>query len=170
MPRICGLLMVCLDQCALDNGDVSLCLRCDPPLSLFQEAQAVPGSPTRAHSVSGAKEQRWATVAISYEKEVESISAKKKESRPPAPPPHPKGPDLSGQEGEAAQTKKQLRAAAWWAAKRTANAKANWGGLEWLLPGPLSQRAFPSGLAVCFRARWKIQLLLLGVCPRSFGP
>ena len=101
---------------------------------------------------------------------MESINAKKKESRPPAPPPHPKGPDLSGQEGEAAQTKKQLRAAAWWAAKGTANAKANWGGLGWLLPGPLSQRAFPSGLAVCFRARWKIQLLLLGVCPRSFGP
>ena len=120
---VLSLLMAFLDQVALDAGDYGLAwlltLQADPPLSLFQEPQGVPGSPSRAFSPL--IEQRWVTIAISYLKEVESISAKRRE-RPALPPP-PKQPLADPGAGEAAQTKKQQRAAAW-AAKRAAQAKA----------------------------------------------
>ena len=120
-----ALLLLMLDQAALDAGDLSfgwcLTLQPDPPGSLYQDVSGAVGHASRAFSPLA--EQRWVTIGLSYLKEIETISARRGElptakKAPTLPPPlPPKVPP----EGEVL-SKKQQRAAAW-AAKRAAAAK-----------------------------------------------
>ncbi|CAE7742079.1 unnamed protein product [Symbiodinium sp. CCMP2592] len=131
-PESCSdtiaLLQLMIEQANLDSGDFTfawiLALQADPPGSLYQD---VAGSPSpAAKAFSPLAEQKWVTIALSFLKEVEVITARRAEVQPPpkkapqGPPPTevPKGPKA----GEEALTKKQQRAAAW-AAKRAAQAK-----------------------------------------------
>ncbi|CAE7286499.1 unnamed protein product [Symbiodinium natans] len=130
---ILSLLLVYLDQVNLDSGNTTiawlLSLQSDPPQSLFQDAPNLPGQ--GGHAFTPLAEQKWLTTAISYLKEVDTITTRRAELRSknpnpskspqlpsPAPPTAPAGP------GDAAGTKKAQRAAAWAAKKAAAAAKA----------------------------------------------
>ena len=122
---VLALLLLMLDQSSLDNGDFGLAwvltLQSDPPLSLFQDLQGLPGPSNRVFSPLA--DTRWVTTALSYLKEIDAIGVRKQEVRPPTKPPAPPkqiaDPPV---QGEPPLTKKQARAAAW-AAKRAAAPK-----------------------------------------------
>ena len=74
-----ALMMVCLEQSALDGGqlDVGLLLALveDPPSSLFTNRSVTPLS--RGKAFAPLAEQRWITTALSYIKELDAISARR---------------------------------------------------------------------------------------------
>ena len=74
-----ALLAVCLEQTALDNGqmDVGLLLALveDPPAALFSNRAVAPLSRGRAFAPMA--EQRWITTALSYIKELDTISSRR---------------------------------------------------------------------------------------------
>ena len=127
-----SLMLLTIDQANLDGGDMSfawiLSLQADPPSALYQEPHG-PVAPT-ARAFSQLADQRWITIGLSFLKEIEAISSRRKSElanpkKPSAPslvtptlPPKPTA------EGEAALSKKQARAAAW-AAKRAAAGKGS---------------------------------------------
>ena len=124
---VLALLLLMLDQSSLDNGDFGLAwvltLQSDPPLSLFQDLQGLPGPSSRVFSPLA--DTRWVTTALSYLKEIDAIGARKQEVRPTVKPPAP--PKLVADPPASAETplsKKQARAAAW-AAKRASASKAS---------------------------------------------
>lgn len=71
-----ALLALCLEQTALDNGqmDIGLLLALveDPPAALFSNRAVAPLSRGRAFAPMA--EQRWITTALSYIKELDAIS------------------------------------------------------------------------------------------------
>ncbi|CAE7768524.1 unnamed protein product [Symbiodinium sp. CCMP2592] len=83
-------------------------LQADPPGGLYQDVPGLPNPAARAFSPLA--DQKWVTIALSFLKEVETITARRGELAPPA---------LPKPAAEEQLSKKQARAAAW-AAKRAA--------------------------------------------------
>ena len=103
---VMSLLLVMLEQTALDSGDQSLgwllSLQPDPPISIFQDVSSLPSPAARAFTPLA--DQRWVTIALSYLKEVDAISLRRGDlAAKPAPPLPPKGPG----EAEALSKKQQ---------------------------------------------------------------
>ena len=118
-----ALLLLCLDQAAVDGGRLDLgwilTLQPDPPNSVFQELGTLPGTGLR--SFSSLAEQKWITTALAYIKELDTIAVRRAEAPKarPSPQPAPKtSPSPAAEEG--APSKKQLRAQAWAKAKAAA--------------------------------------------------
>ena len=92
-----SLLLVCLEQTALDGGkmDIGLLLSLaeDPPASLYTNRTLASTSRSRAFAPTA--EQRWITTALSYIRELDLISLKRQEvtGKPDNDiPPNPKAP------------------------------------------------------------------------------
>ena len=95
-----ALLMVCLEQGAMDAGhlDIGLLLSLaeDPPAGLFTNRSLAPLS--RGRSFALLAEQRWISLALAYIKELDTITQKRadlaaspsKAAQPAAPAPTPK--------------------------------------------------------------------------------
>ena len=92
-----ALLAVCLEQSALDNGqlDVGLLLALveDPPAAVFTNRSV--SALSRGRAFAPLAEQRWITTALSYIKELDVISSRRADvagtsSKPAADPPNPK--------------------------------------------------------------------------------
>ena len=126
-----ALLQLVVDQANLDGGDFSfawvLGLQPDLPTGVYQDVAGSAGPASRAFSPLA--EQKSVTVALSYMKEIEAITARRAELHPPrrpAPPnlPQPTDPPKAPPKTTEQEclTKKQARAVVW-AAKRTAASK-----------------------------------------------
>ncbi|CAE7271721.1 unnamed protein product, partial [Symbiodinium microadriaticum] len=122
-----ALLQLVVDQANLDGGDFSfawvLGLQPDLPTGVYQDVAGSAGPASRAFSPLA--EQKSVTVALSYMKEIEAITARRAELHPPrrpAPPnlPQPTDPPKAPPKTTEQEclTKKQARAVVW-AAKRT---------------------------------------------------
>ena len=76
-----SLLLVCLEQAAMDNGNLQvgllLALTEDPPQSLFTTRSVAAGVSPRAFAPTA--HQRWVTTALQYLKELDVISTKRTE-------------------------------------------------------------------------------------------
>ena len=128
-----SLLMVMLDQAALDVNDTTLAwlltLQSPPPAGLFQTPPSVPGASLQ--TFTSLADQRWVSVSLAYLKELDTISSRKSEAKsstaapprrppkgPPALPPAP--PDTE----EQPLSRRQARAAQWAAANAAKKANA----------------------------------------------
>jgi hypothetical protein len=120
---ILALLLLCLDQAAVDGGKLDLgwilTLQPDPPNSVFQELGTLPGTGLR--SFSSLADQKWITTALAYTKELDTIAVRRAEAprAKPSPQPPPR-PSPAAPSEEPAPSKKQLRAQAWAKAKAAA--------------------------------------------------
>ena len=92
-----ALLLVCLEQTALDSGkmDIGLLLSLaeDPPASLYTNRSI--SSTSRSRAFAPTADQRWITTALSYIRELDLITSKRQEVTGRAdsdPPPNPKAP------------------------------------------------------------------------------
>ena len=125
-----GLLLVYLDQLALDSGSTTVAylmtLLPDPPQGLYAEGPTPPGGSLQAFTPLA--DQSWVTSALGFLREMDLISTRRAEAKatakppkkPHVPPPLPPSP----KEAEEAMTRKQQRAAKWAAQKAAAAASA----------------------------------------------
>ena len=123
-----GLLLVYLDQLALDSGSPTVAylmtLLPDPPQGFYAEGPAPPGGSLQAFTPLA--DQSWVTSALGFLREMDLISTRRAEAKavakppkkPLVPPPLPPSP----KEAEEAMTRKQQRAAKWAAQKAAAAA------------------------------------------------
>ena len=81
-----SLLMVCLEQTSLDNGNMQigllLALTEDPPASLFSNRSLALGARPRAFAPMA--DQRWVTVSLQYLKELDAIQNRRSEVTSPS--------------------------------------------------------------------------------------
>ena len=122
-----GLLLVMLEQMALDQGKVDLgwilSLQQDPPSAVFQDHQHLPTANLRPFSPLA--DPKWISIALAYVKEQDTLSSKRLELSKAKP---PSGSNL-GSPPPAAQkeqlTRKQLRAKQWAEKKAAAAATSS---------------------------------------------
>ena len=117
---VIALLMVMVDQIVLDSGSPELgwllTLQPDPPAPLFTAQINTPGSSLR--SCSHLSDPKWVATALSYIKEMETLSTRRAEAAKKAPPNTTSAPAAKD---PPALTRKQQRAKLW-AEKRSAGA------------------------------------------------
>ena len=106
-----SLLLVCLEQTALDGGkmDIGLLLSLaeDPPASLYTNRSL--SSTSRSRAFAPTADQRWITTALSYIRELDLISSKRQEVTGRADSDPPANPKAPGPKKAAKWIKKQKR-------------------------------------------------------------
>ncbi|CAE7212545.1 unnamed protein product, partial [Symbiodinium sp. CCMP2456] len=134
---VIALLMVMVDQIVLDAGSPDLgwllTLQPDPPAPLFTAQLNTPGSSLR--SCSHLSDPKWVATALSYIKEMETLSARRGEAARKAP---PGTPDPPAGKGQPSLTRKQQRAKLW--AERKASAAVF--GSQFPVPA-VAERSYP---------------------------